>query len=221
MWESPWITGYLDTSCKKKKLRRVPWASVNANNISGLAGSCPWGSLSCKPWKWVMGKAVGVERILADASRTHSTLLALQGKVDPSLSFRNKVHHNPAVFWDDWRWWEHRSGEWVSRASRQLGWKSKRQTDSQIFFPVGPSGPSAEISRGSRNRESRIKKGWREEEDKGQPRRREDGGGGDKDGGTTLVIGSLDTLGWVDVINGNCTCSREPLMALNLHQAWT
>ncbi len=64
-------------------------------------------------------------------------------------------------------------------------------------------------------------KGGREEEEKGGARRREDGGGGDKDGGTTLVIGSLATVGSVDVINRNCTCSREPLMALNLHQAWT
>lgn len=39
--------------------------------------------------------------------------------------------------------------------------------------------------------------------------------------GTTLVIGSLATVGWVEVINRNCPCSREPLMALNLHQAWT
>lgn len=39
--------------------------------------------------------------------------------------------------------------------------------------------------------------------------------------GTTLVIGSLATVGWVEVINRNCPCSREPLMALNLHQVWT
>lgn len=82
--------------------------------------------------------------------------------------------------------------------------------------------PIAEISRKGHNpnRESWTIKGGREEGDKGRARRRDDGGGGDKDGGT-LVIGSLATAGWVDVINGNCTCSREPLMALNLHQAWT
>lgn len=42
---------------------------------------------------------------------------------------------------------------------------------------------------------------------------------GIRNGGTTLVIGSLAAAAQVDVINRNCTCSREPLMALNLHQA--
>ncbi len=64
----------------------------------------------------------------------------------------------------------------------------------------------------------RTTKDGREEEEKGGARKRGDGGGGDKDGGTTLVIGSLATVGRVDVINRNCTCSREPLMAFNLHQ---
>lgn len=106
-----------------------------------------------------------------------------------------------------------------------------RQTRKQIFrgLPWGGGAqafwacPTADISRASHNphRESWTTKGGREEEEKGGARRREDGGGGDKDGGTTLVIGSLATVGWVDVINRNCTCSREPLMALNLHQAWT
>lgn len=50
-------------------------------------------------------------------------------------------------------------------------------------------------------------------------RRERRGGGGVKDGGPTLVIGSLAAAGWVDVINRNCTCSREPLMVLNVHQA--
>lgn len=56
--------------------------------------------------------------------------------------------------------------------------------------------PSADISRGRATpAEPCEPKGGREEEEKGGERRREDGGGGDKDAGTTLVIGSLATVG--------------------------
>lgn len=46
----------------------------------------------------------GREGFLADASHTVSTHLALLSTANPSLSCRNKVHHNPAVLGDDWRW---------------------------------------------------------------------------------------------------------------------
>lgn len=50
-----------------------------------------------------MFRAVGVGRVLADASQTVSTHLALQSMADPSLPCRNKIHHNPAVLGDDWK----------------------------------------------------------------------------------------------------------------------
>lgn len=58
------------------------------------------------------------------------------------------------------------------------------------------AGPSADISRGRATpAEPCEPNGGREEEEKGGERRREDRGGGDKDAGTTLVIGSLATVG--------------------------
>lgn len=51
-----------------------------------------------------MFRVVGVGRVLADASQTVSTYLVLLSTANPSLPCRNKVHRNPAVLGDDWRW---------------------------------------------------------------------------------------------------------------------
>lgn len=171
--------------------------------------------------------------VWADASQTVSTDLALRRWVDLSLSCRNKVHHNPAVFGDDWRWWEHRSEVWVRCVSGQRGPKDKITDGHASRYSEAHRGGGGlgglvgmlrcwhQQRQSNPHRAPRATKGGREEEEREGQGGEKMEGGGDKDGGTTLVIGSLATVGWVDVINRNCTCSREPLMALNLHQAWT
>lgn len=104
--------------------------------------------------------------------------------------------------------WDGKSTEAMNRYDNKGSKATKREIHSRYSEACREWHPGADISGGMREQPPvqacELTDG--DEEERGR-------------GGTTLVIGSLAAAGRVDVINRNCTCSREPLMALNLHQA--
>lgn len=170
-----------------------------------------------------MFRGVGISWCLSDCLSSFSL-----GAEPIHFSYVEIRFINSAVFRNDWMW-EHRNKEWVRYTSGHWEQKTKIQIDTRANIQRLAEGPRGLLGmsrcwhqqrQGNIHREGYTSNGGWEEEERGGAKKREGGGGGDKNGGTTLVIRSLATVGWVDVINRNCSWSRELLMALNLHQTW-